>query len=323
MTAGRSPEDIPVGIGKRKRGPLLFTGIYVTLLLACSVAILLSQFVIPREITPVRPKVESLPEHSTASQIAVPQSIEQQTASPQNSGQLASEPEVILSTIRIFDTNVHIADICVPDASYLCTAMANNTFGVNIKQTVAEMAQEHDALIAINGDYFGFRREGYVIRGGELYRNEIYNKDQEDLCLWPDGNMTVIREAEMPAQELMDQGVQDVLSFGPALVLNGEIQVSESLTIGPYSDDNPRTAIGMVEPLHYLFVVSDGRTDQDKGLTPYQLAELMRDMGAQLAYNLDGGGSSTMVYEGEIINYPTARGYWEERRVSDIVYIRR
>lgn len=77
----------------------------------------------------------------------------------------------------------------------------------------------------------------------------------------------------------------------------------------------------MVEPLHYLFVVSDGRTDNDKGLTPFQLAELMRDRGAELAYNLDGGGSSTMVYEGEIINYPTARGYWEERRVSDIVYI--
>ena len=304
--------------GKTKRGPLLFSGIYLTLLMACSIGILLFQFVIPREISPVQPQEESIPVPSVESQMTEPQISEVEVP-----GQADAVPEITLSTIRIFDTNVHIADIRIPDASWLRTAIANDTYGRNIKQTVAEMAEANNALLAINGDYFGFRDSGYVIRSGVLYREEIYDKDQEDLCIWPDGSMTVIRESDVPARALMDQGVQDVLSFGPALVLNGEIQISESLAIGPYSDDNPRTAIGIVEPLHYLFVVSDGRTDQDKGLTPYQLAELMRDMGAQLVYNLDGGGSSTMVYEGEIINYPTARGYWEERRVSDIVYIRR
>ncbi len=235
----------------------------------------------------------------------------------------SAEPQITLSEIRIYDTTVHIADVQISDASYLRTAMANDTYGRNIKQTVVEMAETNNALLAINGDYFGFRNSGYVIRNGILFRDNVYDSKQEDLCIWPDGSMTVIRENEISAQELIEQGVRDVLSFGPMLVLNGEVQVSESLSVGTYSDDNPRTAIGMVEPLHYLFVVSDGRTDKDKGLTPFQLAELMRDMGAQLAYNLDGGGSSTMVYEGEIINFPTARGYWEERRVSDIVYIGR
>ena len=328
-----------------KRGRKLFAGIYMALLLACSIYILLDQFVIPRAIVRIQePEATAVPamaetpepeETATPESTATPEPEEtatpaptetpepEETAAPAPTDPPLSGPEVTLSTIRIFDTDVHIADIRIPDASYLRTAMAQNTYGRNIKQTVAEMAADHNALIAINGDYFGFRYEGYVIRGGVLYRDEIYDSDQEDLCIWPDGNMTVIRETEVSAEELMSQGVQDVLCFGPALVLDGEIQISEELEVGTYSDDNPRTAIAMVEPLHYLFVVSDGRTEENIGLTPYQLAVLLRDRGAQLVYNLDGGGSSTMVYEGEIINYPTARGYWEERRVSDIVYISR
>ena len=342
-----------------KRKPALFTKIYLVLLFACAVWILLDQFVIPRELAPVQQAEAAISAEQTAviteatvppveteliseaaaaasAQESEPDNTTEPTASVMETGAITeapvlaaeteapvSEPQITLSETRIFDTTVHIAEIRIPDASWLRTAIANDTYGRNIKQTVAEMAADKDALLAINGDYFGFRNSGYVIRNGVLYRDRIYDSDQEDLCIWPDGSMTVIRETEVSAQELMDQGVQDVLSFGPALVLNGEIRVSESLAIGPYSDDNPRTAIGMIEPLHYLFVVSDGRTDTDKGLTPYQLAELMRDMGAQLVYNLDGGGSSTMVYEGEIINFPTARGYWEERRVSDIVYIGR
>ena len=292
-----------------KRKPLVFTAVYLTLLLGFAVWILLDQFVIVRAYAPVQEAPVSTPV-----QADMPQA---QQEAP------SSGPEVSLSQVRIFDTNVHIAEIWIPDASYLRTALAQDTYGRNIKQTVAEMAEENNALIAINGDYFGFRYGGYVIRNSVLYRDTIYDQDQVDLCIWPDGSMSPIREAEVSAQALMEQGVRDVLSFGPVLVEDGEIRISESLEVGTYSDDNPRTAIGMIEPLHYLFVVSDGRTEQDKGLTPYQLAELMRDLGAQLVYNLDGGGSSTMVYEGEVINFPTARGYREERRVSDIVYIGR
>jgi len=85
---------------------------------------------------------------------------------------------------------------------------------------------------------------------------------------------------------------------------------------------NPRTAIGMIAPLHYVFVVSDGRTNQSAGLSLYQLAEFMQSLGVQVAYNLDGGGSSTMVFQGKVINNPTTNGRTiAERKVSDIVYI--
>ena len=85
---------------------------------------------------------------------------------------------------------------------------------------------------------------------------------------------------------------------------------------------NPRCAVGMVEPLHYKFVVSDGRTDESEGLSLYQLAQVMKNEECSVAYNLDGGGSATMWFMGKIINYPTTDGKeMHERRVSDIVYI--
>ena len=85
---------------------------------------------------------------------------------------------------------------------------------------------------------------------------------------------------------------------------------------------NPRTAIGMIDEGHYVFVVSDGRTDESEGLSLYQLAAFMEQLGVETAYNLDGGGSSTMVFNGELVNNPTTTGNSvKERSVSDIVYI--
>lgn len=85
---------------------------------------------------------------------------------------------------------------------------------------------------------------------------------------------------------------------------------------------NPRTAIGIIDNLHYVFVVSDGRTEESEGLSLLELAEFMDGLGVETAYNLDGGGSSTMYFNGEVMNTPTTNGRSiKERSVSDIVYI--
>ena len=85
---------------------------------------------------------------------------------------------------------------------------------------------------------------------------------------------------------------------------------------------NPRTAIGIVDSLHYIVLVSDGRTSESEGLSLYEVAEIMQEYGCSTAYNLDGGGSSTMYFNGQIINNPTTNGRKiSERSVSDIVYI--
>ena len=103
---------------------------------------------------------------------------------------------------------------------------------------------------------------------------------------------------------------------------NGEITVNEDSEVGHAMNSNPRTAIGYITPLHYVMVVSDGRTSESAGLSLLQLASFLKELGCETAYNLDGGGSTTMYFNGEIINNPTTNGHNEsERKVSDIVYI--
>ncbi len=124
------------------------------------------------------------------------------------------------------------------------------------------------------------------------------------------------------AQDLVEQGVWQAFSFGPALLQNGQVDVSVNAEVGKAMTSNPRTAIGMIDTCHYVFVVSDGRTSDSQGLSLYQLASFMQNIGVNVAYNLDGGGSSTLYFNGKIINYPTTSGKsMKERGVSDIVYI--
>ena len=120
----------------------------------------------------------------------------------------------------------------------------------------------------------------------------------------------------------MREGAWQVLTFGPALINGGQVTVSSSDEVGRAMTSNPRTAIGQISEGHYLLVASDGRTKESAGLSLRQLAELMQSLGAQIAYNLDGGGSSTMVFQGRVVNSPTTNGRSiRERSVSDIVYI--
>ena len=97
--------------------------------------------------------------------------------------------------------------------------------------------------------------------------------------------------------------------------------VDENEEVGKAMSSNPRTAIGIIDSNHYVFVVSDGRTNESRGLSLYELATFMKDLNCDIAYNLDGGGSSTMYFNGNIINNPSTTGRINERSVSDIVYI--
>ena len=115
--------------------------------------------------------------------------------------------------------------------------------------------------------------------------------------------------------------IAQILSFGPALVENGEITVDSSSEVSRSMNSNPRTAIGQVSALHYIIIVSDGRTSSSAGLSLLELAQVFKDRGCTVAYNLDGGGSSTMYFNGKVVNNPTDGKKMREREVSDIVYI--
>ena len=100
------------------------------------------------------------------------------------------------------------------------------------------------------------------------------------------------------------------------------IRDSTNSEVGQSMSSNPRTAIGIIDENHYIIIVSDGRTLESEGLSLYQMAEIMKSYGVKTAYNLDGGGSSTLYFNGQVINKPTTNGNTiSERSVSDIVYI--
>ena len=228
---------------------------------------------------------------------------------------------IALTEYREYDTDIYVAEVWLCSAQYLKTAFANNSYGKNVTAKTSEIAAQSDAILAINGDYYGARESGYVIRNGVVYRD--YGSSSTDiLCIYADGTFAITNSAETTAQQLADSGVWQAFSFGPGLVENGEITVGQNTEVGKAMASNPRTAIGQIDDLHYVFVVSDGRTSQSEGLSLYELATFLQSLGVRTAYNLDGGGSSTMVLLGEVVNNPTTGGnHTKERSVSDIVYI--
>lgn len=228
-----------------------------------------------------------------------------------------------LSETTVNNTQVYVADITVSSSDFLKTAFAQNSFGTNVTAKTSVTAADNNAILAVNGDYYGANSTGYVIRNGVVYRDTVRdNSSNGDLAIYKDGSFKIIYEDQISAEQLVNDGVINLLAFGPALVENGEIAVGKNQEVGQAMASNPRTAIGIIDENHYIIVVSDGRTSESEGLSLYQLAEVMKSYGAKTAYNLDGGGSSTLYFNGQVINKPTTGGNKiSERAVSDIVYI--
>ncbi|OJX70940.1 MAG: exopolysaccharide biosynthesis protein [Micrococcales bacterium 73-13] len=217
----------------------------------------------------------------------------------------------------------YVADVTLSDATELRSAFARNAFGENITDLPSAIAAEHDAILAINGDYYGFRDTGIVIRNGVIYRDA---PARTGLALYADGTARIYDETQTSAAALLADGVWNTLSFGPALVEDGRpvagidsVEIDTNFGNHSIQGEQPRTAIGVVDEHHLVLVVVDGRADgYSRGATLTELADILVGLGAQTAYNLDGGGSSTMVFDGEVVNRPSNGG---ERATSDILYI--
>jgi exopolysaccharide biosynthesis protein len=216
-----------------------------------------------------------------------------------------------------------VANVRLSDATVLRSAFADNSFGENITALTSEIAEENGGVFAINGDYYGFRDTGIVIRNGVAFRDE---PARTGLAMYADGTARIYDETSTNADELVSAGVWNTLSFGPALVDDGEIvsgidDVEVDTNFGNHSiqGEQPRTAVGIVDTNHLVLVVVDGRdAGYSRGVTMTELARIMQDLGATTAYNIDGGGSSTMYFNGEVINRPSNGG---ERATRDILYV--
>ena len=321
-----------------RKGKQIFSIVWALLLFGFTVYAALDTFVIRHAYTVVEAEspaeqtaettAESTPP-ATVIQASIAEATPEATAASTEAAQVISTANsysdgnviISISEVRAYDSTVYVADVVLASPEYLQTAFANSTYGRNVTAKTSSIAENANAVLAINGDYYGARQSGYVIRNGVIYRSKA-NRNAEDLVIYQDGSFGIINESEISAQALLDNGAWNVLSFGPALLIDGEIAVSSGEEVGRAMASNPRTAIGIVDDLHYLFVVSDGRTNASEGLSLRELAQVLEELGAKTAYNLDGGGSSTMVFQGQVVNNPTSNGKRiTERSVSDIVCI--
>ena len=303
--------------------------VFALILAVYTVYAALDTFVIVRVLTPdtlptATAEASTAPtEAPTAAPTATEPPAEQATTTPISTDTEYHDEQIdiVLTTMRVENTTVYVADVQIADISLLKTALAGNTYARNLTETTSVQAANAGAILAINGDYYGAQERGYVLRNGVLYRASAQS-GTDALVIGADGNFRIITEGETSADTLVREGAWQVLTFGPALVKDGQVTVSSSDEVGRAMTSNPRTAIGQISEGHYLLVVSDGRTKESTGLSLRQLAALMQSLGAQTAYNLDGGGSSTMVFQGRVVNSPTTNGRSiRERSVSDIVYI--
>ncbi len=199
-----------------------------------------------------------------------------------------------------------VADVILTDATQLGSAFADNQFGRNIIENTSQIAEENNAIFAINGDYYGFRADGIEIRNGSL---KIYDENQTS------------------AEELLANGAWNTLSFGPALIENSVIagnlsyvEIDTNFGNHPIQGNQPRTGVGIIDNNHYVFVVVDGRSSgYSRGASLTEFAQIFKDLGCTDAYNIDGGGSSTMYFMNRVVNNPLGRN--QERGTSDILFI--
>ena len=230
---------------------------------------------------------------------------------------------VEISTDRFCDSDIYIADIYVRDLSLFRRGYPTGKWGVKT-QKITTLSQELGAIVSITGDYAKNLEVGLVYGNGVRYRKSVNNKRQVGV-IYKTGEMEILPGKDLHYYDLEkdERGIWETFLFGPSL-LDGE---GHAMT--QFSSDvkpaNPRSVVGYFEPGHYCLVQVDGRGvksklesgARSKGLTLAQLSEYMESLGCAAAYNLDGGASCMMWFNGEIISTPYEGG----RSTWDVLYV--
>lgn len=224
---------------------------------------------------------------------------------------------VTIDTVEKDGVVYFLADIYVADIKYFKTAFAKNADVLASEEHTDKIAQEVNAIIAINGDSC-LRTNGLIVRNGSLY--PMGSTDADLLIMYQDGSMVTLSAAEADKDKIIAEAPYQVWAFGPMLLKDG--QAITEFTSPQHiagSANNPRTAVGYYEPGHYCFLVVDGRQEgySYPGMSCAQMSVLFQELGCKAAYNLDGGKTSEMAFMGELFNKPVDGG----RPVSDILYI--
>lgn len=230
-----------------------------------------------------------------------------------------SSPNISIQITKVKDEehgsqtfNAYIADIHIASVEALKAG-----FPVGHRtETADEIAKDNNAILGVNGDFYLNINKGILIRNGTVLQD---SEGTSDICVvYQDGTMKTFGPGEYSVEGILNQYPWQVWSFGPALLDENGVPKTEYNTSNNIYNRNPRTAIGYYEPGHYCLITIDGRSEgNSNGATIRALAAMMSDLGCKAAYNLDGGDSSVMVFDGKTVNKPSGGG----RKLSDIVMI--
>lgn len=224
---------------------------------------------------------------------------------------------------QLMDGIVHnVAEVIVADASQFRRGLAGGEFGSDKQFVPSQIAQSVNAVVATSGDFYKFRQNGIIVHKGELRRFEgkfidtCFIDDQGDLLFVKRGEITTEAEAE---QYIEDHNVRFSLAFGPIMVENGKNVVPSSYPIGEITGNYTRASVCQKGKLHYMFINTSSYMDH--GLTQRQtlknFADNLIELGAVNAYALDGGQTTIIAINGELVTSPD---YEAERQISDIIY---
>ena len=234
---------------------------------------------------------------------------------------LSENLSIEITMVRENRSDIYIADIWVRDLSLLRRGFGGGRWKSKL-QTVAKIAKQEGAVLALTGDNGQNFGQGAVFANGKRLQKTTNRK--RDVCLiHMDGTMEIISGTEMTKDkiEALTGDIWQSFLFGPSL-LDEEGHAKTSFK-GGVSPANPRAVIGYYEPGHYCLVQVDGRGTKSKvsgknaGMRLKDLAAYMESLGCKIAYNLDGGQSALMWFNGKVISTPYNGG----RNVGDIVYL--
>ena len=222
-------------------------------------------------------------------------------------------------------TKIHIAYVQIADASQLRTGVVNpDRLGSSKTTSVSSLAKKYNAVIAINGDNYVDKPEKttFEYRMTNKIRSKT-NRTKDILVIDDQGDFHMFRKSqgikEFPNElKKMDRKLVNAFTFGPALVIDGElIEIDENYGYNPHGRE-PRAAIGQMGPLSYVLVIVEAKDRSgSSGFSQTKLGEFMHELGCRQAFNLDGGNSAEMVFGDQIIKGMPGG---DERGLSDIIY---
>ena len=224
---------------------------------------------------------------------------------------------------QLMDGIVHnVAEVIVADASQFRRALAGGEFGSDKQFVPSQIAQSVNAVVATSGDFYKFRQNGIIVHQGELKRFEgkfvdtCFIDDQGDLLFVKRGELTSEAEAE---KYIEDHNIRFSLAFGPVMVEDGKNVTPATYPIGEITGNYTRASVCQKGKLHYMFINTSSYMDY--GLTQRQtlkkFADNLIELGAVNAYALDGGQTTIIAINGQLVTSPD---YEAERQISDIIY---